>query len=155
MRGDKREPEIEPEDGRGRLRPKSAIEQLKSLLSPKNRRRRLEITEDHIVSILIARRGRDAVFGSDLFSDPCWDALLELYAAKLGNRRMSLDELSKAINTPASTTMRWISVLQNRGLVSSHSDAIGPSRIWVRLTDDGASKIKQLADHWGTAFLSI
>ena len=154
MRGDKREPEIEPEDGGGRLRPKSAIEQLKSLLSPKNRRLR-EITEDHIVSILIARRGRDAVFGSDLFSDPCWDTLLELYAAKLGNRRMSLDDLSKAISTPASTTMRWISVLQNRGLVSSHSDAIGPSRIWVRLTDEGASKIKQLADHWGTAFLSI
>jgi DNA-binding MarR family transcriptional regulator len=128
---------------------------LKSLLSPKNRRRRFQATEDHILSILIARRGREAVFGPDLFSEPAWDALLELYAAALGNRRMSLADLSRAINTPPSTTGRWISLLEGRGLVAAEGDAEQAGRLWIGLTEDGTSKIKQLTNHWGAAFLSI
>jgi DNA-binding MarR family transcriptional regulator len=121
---------------------------------PRNRRRRFELTEDHVLSILIARRGRDAVFGAHLFSDPSWDTLLELYAAKLGDRNVSLAELSRVINTPLSTTARWIAVLERRGLVATVEDRLRPSR-WVALTEDGAAKIKQLTDHWGEAFLSI
>ena len=155
MQGEKREPVTVSEDRSKPPRAKSAFEQLKSLLSPKPRRRRFRITEDHILSILIARRGREAVFGPNLFSEPSWDALLELYAAKLGNRRMSLADLSRAINMPRSTTMRWISVLEERGLVASESDTVVSGQLWIRLTDDGTSKIKQLADHWGAAFHSI
>jgi DNA-binding MarR family transcriptional regulator len=104
----------------------------------------------------MARRGRDAVLGPNLFSEPAWDALLELYAAKLGNRRISLSELSRAINIPPSTTMRWITVLEGRGLITvSTSDTGGSGPVWIDLTKDGASKIKQLTDHWGAAFLSI
>lgn len=155
MQGDKREPQAGPENRRKLRRPKGAFEQLKSLLSPKSRRGRFEVTEDHILSILIARRSREAVFGPNLFSEPSWDALLELYAATLGTRRMTLGDLSRAINTPLSTSVRWVSVLEERGLVESETDHIVAGRVWVRLTEEGFSKIKRLADHWGGAFLSI
>lgn len=155
MRGEKRVPASASEDRRKSRRSKGAFEQLRALLSPKNRRRRFELSEDHILSILLARRGRDSVFGPHLFSDPSWDTLLELYAARLGDRNVSLAELSKVINTPLSTTGRWISLLENRGLVTSSQDPVRPSRQWLALTEDGASKIKQLTDQWGDAFLSI
>jgi DNA-binding MarR family transcriptional regulator len=153
--GEEPEPVSASEGRHESLRAKTAFEQLKALLSPKNKRPRLELTEDHIHSILIARRGREAVFGVNLFSDPSWDTLLELYAAKLGDRRVSLAELSRAINTPTSIARRWIAVLETRGLVASRHDAVQPDRQWIALTEDGASKIKQLTDHWGEAFLSI
>jgi DNA-binding MarR family transcriptional regulator len=155
LRGKKREPSTASANGRKARRSKSAFEQLKSLLSPKTRHRRFEVTEDHILSILIARRGREAVFGPYLFSEPTWDALLELYAARLGKRRMSIADLSRVINIPRSTTVRWISALEDRGLVTSESDTKVPERTWIGLTDLGASKIKRLTDHWGAAFLSI
>ena len=155
MRGEKSEPVSASEDRRKSLRPKGAFEQLKALLLPRNRRRRFELTEDHVLSILIARRERDAVFGPHLFSDPSWDTLLELYAAKLGDRNVSLAELSRVIDTPLSTAARWIAVLERRGLVATVEDRLRPRRQWVALTESGTAKIKQLTDHWGEAFLSI
>lgn len=155
MQTEKREPNTVSGDGRKLPGSQSAFEQLKSLLLPKSRRPRFEATEDHILSILIARRERDAVFGPNLFSEPSWDALLELYAARLGNRKVSLGDLSRAIDTPASTTARWVAVLEERKLVAMESDTLVSGRRWVSLTDDGASKIKQLADHWGAAFRSL
>lgn len=138
---------------RKRRRRKSAFGQLKALLSRRRLRRRVQLTEDHILSILIARRGRQAVLGPNLFSEPAWDLLLELYAAKLGSRGMSPDDLARAIETPRSTTVRWIAVLDQRGLVASDGQSSGSGAL-VSLTDEGVSKMKSLIDRWGGAFLS-
>jgi DNA-binding MarR family transcriptional regulator len=113
------------------------------------------MTEDHIVSILIARRGREGTFGANLFSEPAWDVLLELYAAKLGMRTMSLSDLAKATGVPPSTTERWVRLLEARGFVASEQEGRRESEARICLTELGASKMKNLADHWGAAFLSI
>lgn len=144
-----------PEDRQKHRQRKKAFAQVKALLSRRKPGRPVQITEDHILSILIARRARHAEFGDNLFSEPAWDVLLELHAAVLGGRRLSLADLARAIDTPESTTARWIAVLTDRGLVSSESDITEPGRLWISLTPEGASKMKRLADHWGAAFLSI
>ncbi len=152
---DDRNDRTAPAKGLRKHRPNKAFEQIKSLLSRKRLRRGAEITEDHILSILIARRGREAALGANLFSEPAWDVLLELYAAKLGARNMSLADLARAIGAPESTTERWIAVLNSRDLVGSEKDQVDPGRLWIKLTELGASKMKSLTDHWGAAFLSI
>lgn len=139
---------------RGRPR-MSAFEQLRALLSRKRLRRRIEITEDHIVSILIARRSREAMFGANLFAEPAWDVLLELYAAKLGTRTTCVTDLARAIGVPQSTTKRWVALLEARGLVAREHLTPGQSGSRISLTEAGESKMKSLADHWGAAFLSI
>lgn len=144
---------------KGDIRPKtksarSPFHSLKSLLL-QNRRRPLTLTEDHLVSLLLLRRARGAVFGDNLFSDPAWDILLELYAAHLGALKMSLLELAQAIETPQSTTARWINALDARGLVKSMSDPENPNGALIQLTPDGASKMEHLGNHWGSAFVSI
>lgn len=114
----------------------------------------VELTEDHIVSLIMARRGREAIFGRHLFSDPAWDILLELYAAHLGDRAVFLAELATAIGTPRPTTKRWASALEAQGLVRCDGTD-RPDRLRISLTTDGASRMKQLADQWCSAFISI
>lgn len=132
----------------------SPVEQLRSLLL-RNPRQPLRLTEDHLVSLILLRRARAVVFGDNLFSDPAWDILLELYAAQLGARVMSLSDLAKATDTPLSTTERWIAALAERGLVKSTTDPKDSADVKIQLTPDAALKMEHLGDHWGSAFVSI
>lgn len=97
------------------------------------------MTEDQIASILRIRRRRSETFGEDLFSDPAWDILLELFAARLGNRRLELGDLDSI--APRSTLARWVAVLEERGLVECQIDALCPDRFWIALNRDCASKM--------------
>jgi DNA-binding MarR family transcriptional regulator len=113
------------------------------------------LTEDHIVSILLVRRARGDILGEGLFSDPAWDILLELYAASLGGRSMSVAELVAATETPPSTTVRWIGVLKARGLVHSVIDPAEPGRLFVSINGEGLLRMKHLANHAASALMSI
>lgn len=127
---------------------------MKGLLVRKKLRRPLSLTEDHILSVLLVRRARSDILGQRLFSDPAWDILLELYAAKLGDRQMSLEDVARAIETPQSTTKRWVAALEERVLVQSKIDSAAKVHL-ISLTEEGADKLGRLADHWGSAFVSI
>src|SRR4051812_23053389 len=50
-------------------------------------------TAERVRTILRARRLRDRFFEAQLFADPAWDILLELYAAELGRYRTSVSSL--------------------------------------------------------------
>ena len=65
--------------------------------------------------VMEMRRRRSAVFGEGLFSDPAWDILLELFAAELDGRGLGLPDLAHI--APRSTLARWLTALEERGLV--------------------------------------
>lgn len=112
----------------------------------------LGVTEDHLVSVLHMRRARSAVFGEDLFTDPAWDILLELFASELADRDMSVLDLANAIQIPVSTTARWIGILKERGLINSD---LGTDLVHMfRLTPEGLTKLKQLLGQWVAAFVA-
>ncbi len=111
------------------------------------------LTEDHIRSLLLVRRARSALLGEGLFSDPAWDILLELLAAKLAGCGVGLLDLAKATEAPVSTVGRWIGILNERGLVQSTIDA--DSVHLFTLTPEGASRLETLAKRWATGFVSI
>ena len=123
------------------------------MLQPENLR--VDIREDHVLSILSGRRGREAAIGRELFSDPAWDILLELYAARLGQRRMFLRELARSIDTPQSTAARWISVLSDRGLVTTTNERRETAGAAIELSAEGAAVMQRLVSYWGSAFQSI
>lgn len=115
----------------------------------------LTLTEDHIQSVLLVRRARADLLGADIFSDPAWDILLELYGARLGERRVSSLDLARAIGTPVSTTIRWIASLNSHGLTEFVPGPTESSRLSVRLTQTGAARMEQLATKWASAFVTI
>lgn len=84
-----------------------------------------------MLSILMLRRGREEVFGKNLFSDPAWDILLEVYAAQLGQRTLSTVDLAAEIGLPESTVTRWVDVLAENGIV----DLSGTHHEVINLTD--------------------
>lgn len=139
----------------GQAASKAPLDQLKSLLSEERLGRPLELTEDHILSILAVRRALAASVGKGLFSDPALDIFLELLAAKLSSRIMSVRDLAIAIEVPESTTVRWVVALDQRGLIKTDDEYGSAANRRVQLTDEAASTFKRLVDQWGSAFVSI
>lgn len=91
------------------------------------------VTEHYIQKLLAFRRKRDRFFEANLFADPAWDILLELYAAELGQRRVSVGSLALGAAVPATTTMRWIRVLEKKGMVLRIDDPLDGRRVFVTL----------------------
>jgi hypothetical protein len=85
-------------------------------------------------SILKARRAREELIGKDLFADPAWDMLLDLYAAALEQRKVSTTELCIASAVPATTALRWIEKLVQMKFVTRKEDHLDARRIWVSLS---------------------
>nr|NUR38391.1 hypothetical protein [Sphingomonas sp.] len=95
-----------------------------------------------IASVLELRRARAEVFGGDLFADPAWDILLQLYAASLGGRALRLSDLAAA--TPRSTVARWIALLEERALIACELDGFNAGELRIELAPVGEAKMSAL-----------
>lgn len=89
--------------------------------------------------IIRLRRVRDQFFEPELFADPAWDMLLDLYAARLEHNRVSVSSLCIAAAVPATTALRWIKALTASGLMERRADPHDGRRIFVALSDSAAA----------------
>jgi len=91
------------------------------------------------VEIYRSRRRRDAAFGqdADLFGEPAWDILLDLLDADAHGRRISVTSASLASSVPATTGLRMIAILEERGLIARTDDPLDRRRSHVSLTGKG------------------
>lgn len=85
-----------------------------------------------------ARRLRDQHFASELFADPAWDMLLDLYAARLEGRRVSVSSLCIAAAVPPTTALRWIGTMHDADLFGREADPTDKRRAHITLTDRAA-----------------
>lgn len=92
----------------------------------------------YIRAIIRARRLRDQFFRGDLFADPAWDMLLDLMAARLEKNRVAVSSLCIAAAVPATTALRWIKALTDRGLLLRSADPQDGRRVYIELSDDTA-----------------
>jgi len=81
-----------------------------------------------------ARRLRGQYFEGELFADPAWDMLLDLYAAALERRRVSVSSLCIAASVPPTTALRWIGTMHDAGLFERHADPIDRRRAYIGLS---------------------
>ena len=100
----------------------------------------LGTTEEEIESILKLRRARAAAFSGSIFADVAWDILLQLFAARLGSRRVKLSDLEAL--APSSTVARWAAVLEERGFISLETSS--SNELWLHLSDSGLTKMVAL-----------
>lgn len=84
---------------------------------------------------LCARRRREATFGRELFADPCWDIMLDLFASQAEGKRVSVSSACIAANVPATTALRWLTRLEEVGLVKRASDPRDGRRAFIVLSD--------------------
>jgi CheY-like chemotaxis protein len=88
------------------------------------------------------RRTRDQYFPSDLFSDPCWEMLLDLYDAKLVGAEVTVTSLGAASGVPLTTALRRMEALQSHGLIVRTEDAADRRRTIIRLTMPGLQAVE-------------
>lgn len=105
--------------------------------------------------ILRNRKLRSRHFGAGLFADPAWDMLLDLTAARIESKRVSISSLCLASGVPNTTALRWIRQMEQADLVRREDDAFDRRRSFVALTDKAADAMAhyfaELGDRAGEA----
>lgn len=89
--------------------------------------------------IIRMRRVRDQFFEAEIFADPAWDMLLDLYAARLEHARVAVSSLCIAAAVPATTALRWIKALSAAGLFVRRQDPHDGRRVFVALSDSATA----------------
>lgn len=83
------------------------------------------------------RRLRAEHFKADIFGEPAWDMLLDLFIAAGERRQVSTSAACTGASVPAATGLRWIHGLEAKGLVGRTVDHRDARRVWVSLTTAG------------------
>jgi DNA-binding MarR family transcriptional regulator len=94
-----------------------------------------------VANILRFRRKRNKLFGGDLFGEPAWDILLELYLAERNGRRLSVSGACYVSGVPLTTALRWISRLEADGWIRRVDDPLDKRRSWVVLCEETHEKM--------------
>jgi len=94
--------------------------------------------------ILKFRDHRAQLFGPELFADPAWDMLLELFICHLMQHRLSVSAACSGARVPMTTGLRWIKALEERGLVQRTQDRLDGRRVFVSMTEEGCATMSML-----------
>ncbi len=105
-------------------------------------------TAARIRELIKLRRLRDQHFPPDLFADPAWDILLDLYAANLEGKSVSVSSLCIAAAVPPTTALRWITTMTEHGALVRKQDPQDARRVFIGLSQDSEER---LAAYFGSA----
>lgn len=94
------------------------------------------------------RRQRERFFPADLFADPAWDILLDLYAAHLEGRNISVSSACIAAAVPATTALRWLKTLSDDGQIVRVPDLADGRRIFVAISEDSVARLDAYFNEW-------
>ena len=103
--------------------------------------------QDDPLSLAVARqayrdrRRREEIFGGDLFGEPAWDILLDLFIAAKEAKRISITSACIGAAAPSTTALRWLNILEREGLIEREGDSNDLRRSYVRLTAVGYARM--------------
>lgn len=93
------------------------------------------------------RRKRAAIFGNpELFGEPAWDILLDLYISHAEGKPVSVSSACIGSAAPATTGLRWLGVLAEEGLIVRENDVQDNRRVLVQLTRNGITAMERYFD---------
>lgn len=87
--------------------------------------------------IYAERRRRHKFLPADLFGEPTWDILIDLYIAYREDRRVPTTSSCIGAHVPPTTALRWLRILESRDLVEREDDGRDGRRTFVRLSPQG------------------
>jgi hypothetical protein len=93
-------------------------------------------------NLIKLRRMREQHFPADLFADPGWDILLDLFAAKLEGKSVSVSSLCIAAAVPPTTALRWITSMTENGVLVRRQDPNDARRVFIELAPDSEERLR-------------
>jgi len=85
--------------------------------------------------LIAARIERERHFPGDLFGEPAWDMLLDLFVARIEGRMAYISSACVAARTPPTTALRYIRYLERSGQVIRTPDGNDGRRFNLTLSD--------------------
>lgn len=98
---------------------------------------------------------RGGLFGEDIFFDPSWSILLDLYQRELEGRRVMVSDACAASGVPPTTGLRWLRLLEKRDFIVRTQDPTDRRRVFVALTPAASERMAKLADAAVSKFYEI
>lgn len=89
------------------------------------------------------RNLRNKMIHKDLFSDPCWDILIDVFSARLNEKNISVSAVATAGNMPHTTGLRYIDTLEKIGYIYRERDDWDGRRIFVKISDQTYLMMKE------------
>ncbi len=103
---------------------------------------------DLATSIYQARRSRAKHLPADLFAEPAWDMLLDLFISAVERRRISVTSLCYASDVPPTTALRWLTALEKQSLVERVAHPQDRRVNEIVLTREGHRKVRAALEEW-------
>ncbi len=94
-----------------------------------------------IDALVAARRHRTKYFDHDLFFDPVWSILIDLYRAELTGQQLCVSSVCYGSGVAETTALRYIRVLEFRGLVERMPDPRDRRRSFLGLNRAAFEKL--------------
>ena len=92
---------------------------------------------DRAFHLIEVRKRREELLGANLFGEPAWDILLDLFVQRIEGRKTSSTSASIASRAPTTTALRYIAILVNEGLVTKRVGERDLRVQYVELSDKG------------------
>ena len=102
-----------------------------------------QVSGDLVRSVIRARRLRSRFFEEDLFADPAWDMLLDLLQAEIAQLRVPVSSLCIAAAVPATTALRWLKTMTDKGLFVRRADPHDGRRVFVELAPQASIAMRR------------
>jgi hypothetical protein len=89
------------------------------------------------------RRRRAQFLPEEIFGEPAWDILLDLFIAGRCGKPVATCSIGLAAAIPATTALRWLDRLEAQALVERERDSADHRRVNVRLTELAHARLKE------------
>ena len=99
------------------------------------------VTAQRVRAHIRSRRLREKFFAPGLFADPAWDILLDLAAARLERKSVSVSSLCIAASVPTTTALRTIKMMVDAGLLVRRADPGDARRTFIDLSQQTAKAV--------------
>ena len=101
------------------------------------------VSAEALRAMIRARRLRSTYLPADLFADPAWDMLLDLLQAELVQHRVPVSSLCIAAAVPATTALRWIKSMTDRGLLVRRDDPHDGRRVFIEMAPSTSAGLRR------------
>ncbi|MDB5714418.1 MAG: hypothetical protein JWO15_1815 [Sphingomonadales bacterium] len=90
-----------------------------------------------------SRRHREQIFKDDIFADPAWDILLDLFVKTQHGEQVNISSACHAAGVPEATALRYLKALTEKEYVERILHDSDRRSTILRLTDLGTDLMKQ------------
>jgi DNA-binding MarR family transcriptional regulator len=102
-----------------------------------------EVSAETVRAVIRARRLRAKYFNEELFADPAWDMMLELFQGELMHRRVVVSSLCAGAAVPPTTALRWLKTIVRQGLFVRRNDPLDGRRVYVELSAETSAALRR------------